>query len=415
MRLFRLIFSFLWCSLLFIGMTEAQWMQTNVEKVTCFASSGTNLFAGTYGNGVYLSTDEGLSWGQINSGLSNPYVSCLALLGTNLFAGAGAGLFMSTDSGSSWELRNSSFSNLHNVLCLTVSGTNLFAGTQGSGVYLSTDNGMNWSHFSYNLGNLWIRSFAVIDTSIFAGTGAGIFRSPNNYIGSSWDNVFFPSIPNLYSFTVWGLIVEGTNLFAGTDHIASGFLERSGLYRSEDNGNSWEEANSGLPSYTQVNSFTTIGTNLIAGTNKGVFLSTNKGSSWVSIGLSDKNINCIIAFGNYLIAGIDGSNLWRRPLSDFLTSTAHFEDVSLRFNIEQNYPNPFNPTTKINYSMPKQSNVSIILYDVLGNEISTLVNEEKEIGSYIIEFNSDNLTSGIYFYQMKSDNFSQTKKMLLLR
>ncbi len=91
-----------------------------------------------------------------------------------------------------------------------------------------------------------------------------------------------------------------------------------------------------------------------------------------------------------------------------------------KFELYQNYPNPFNPTTKIKYSIPSNvkretSNVNLKIYDVLGNEILNIVNEQKTTGSYQIEFNATNLPSGIYFYQLIADNFSDTKKMILLR
>jgi len=92
------------------------------------------------------------------------------------------------------------------------------------------------------------------------------------------------------------------------------------------------------------------------------------------------------------------------------------------FYLSQNYPNPFNPSTIIIYHLPKAANVELKVYDVLGNEIATLVDEEKPAGNYIVEFNSSrhscengNLTSGIYFYQLKAGDYLETKKMILLR
>jgi hypothetical protein len=90
------------------------------------------------------------------------------------------------------------------------------------------------------------------------------------------------------------------------------------------------------------------------------------------------------------------------------------------FILEQNYPNPFNPSTVISYWLPITSNVTLIVYDVLGNEIATLVNEEKPAGEYKVTFDSHsgevrNLTSGVYFYQLKAGSFIQTKKMILIK
>ncbi|MBT8387259.1 MAG: T9SS type A sorting domain-containing protein, partial [Ignavibacteria bacterium] len=85
------------------------------------------------------------------------------------------------------------------------------------------------------------------------------------------------------------------------------------------------------------------------------------------------------------------------------------------FSMEQNYPNPFNPSTKIKYSIPDLSFVIIKVFDVLGNEITTLVNEEKPLGNYEVEFDATRLTSGVYFYQLKAGSFVETKKMILMK
>jgi sugar lactone lactonase YvrE len=85
------------------------------------------------------------------------------------------------------------------------------------------------------------------------------------------------------------------------------------------------------------------------------------------------------------------------------------------FSLRQNYPNPFNPATIIRYSIPHSSQVQIKVYDILGNEIETLVNEEKSAGTYELTWNAANLSSGVYFYQLKAGSYLQTKKMILLR
>jgi hypothetical protein len=85
------------------------------------------------------------------------------------------------------------------------------------------------------------------------------------------------------------------------------------------------------------------------------------------------------------------------------------------FILYQNYPNPFNPTTNLQYTISSRQFVTLKVYDVLGNEITTLVDEEKEPGSYEVIFNAGNLSSGMYFYTLKIGNYSETKKMLLLK
>jgi len=87
----------------------------------------------------------------------------------------------------------------------------------------------------------------------------------------------------------------------------------------------------------------------------------------------------------------------------------------IEFVLDQNYPNPFNPSTIISFSVPQSSFVTLKVYDVLGNEVSTLVNETKEAGKYNISFDASGLSNGVYFYTIKANNFNSTKKMILIK
>ncbi len=93
----------------------------------------------------------------------------------------------------------------------------------------------------------------------------------------------------------------------------------------------------------------------------------------------------------------------------------NLSNVPLENALFENYPNPFNPTTKIKYSVAQAENVVIKVYDILGNEIKTLVNENKGTGTYEVTWYAENLPSGIYFYQMKSGSFTQIRKMILMK
>ncbi len=86
-----------------------------------------------------------------------------------------------------------------------------------------------------------------------------------------------------------------------------------------------------------------------------------------------------------------------------------------KFELKQNFPNPFNPSTYIEYSIPGKSFVSIIVYDILGKEVTTLVNSELNAGTYMTEFNASNLSSGVYFYSLRTKDFVETKRMLLTK
>jgi F0F1-type ATP synthase beta subunit len=89
--------------------------------------------------------------------------------------------------------------------------------------------------------------------------------------------------------------------------------------------------------------------------------------------------------------------------------------IPATFKLEQNFPNPFNPNTSFTYQTGKASFVSIKIYNVLGQEVATLVNEVKQVGSYCATWNAAGMRSGIYFYKMQASSFSAMKKMLLLK
>ncbi len=127
--------------------------------------------------------------------------------------------------------------------------------------------------------------------------------------------------------------------------------------------------------------------------------------SGIGFNMSDN----IVGVTNYNINRVDLINLSPNNLDFQLNNT------SIDFVLFQNYPNPFNPSTTISYHLPERSFVSIKIFDVLGNEVATLVNEEIPDGQYNIEFDASDLTSGIYFYQLNAGSYSAIKKMLLVK
>lgn len=98
------------------------------------------------------------------------------------------------------------------------------------------------------------------------------------------------------------------------------------------------------------------------------------------------------------------------PVEDHLA-----DQIPGKFELSQNYPNPFNPVTRIQYSVNSMELVSLKIYDILGNEVATLVNKEQPAGRYELMFNAEELSSGIYFYKLQSGSLIQTKKMILLK
>jgi len=124
--------------------------------------------------------------------------------------------------------------------------------------------------------------------------------------------------------------------------------------------------------------------------------------------------NGLIYVGEFDKYGDGNHDVWLIRL-DKLISGLEEETFFTNYFLYQNYPNPFNPSTKINYQIPEISFVTIKVYDVLGNEITTLVNEEKPSGNYEVEFNASTLPSGIHFYKLQAGDFVETKKMILLK
>jgi uncharacterized protein (TIGR03437 family) len=178
--------------------------------VQALAASGTNLFAGIFGRGVFHSNNDGRSWRAVNTGLTNPDVLALAVSGTSLFAGTFGGVFRSNNNGESWTAVNTGLSGPA-VRAFAVRGTDLFAVTQ-NGVFRSNNNGGNWTAVNEGLPNLDVSTLAASGTNLFAGTfRQGVFLSTNG--GESWLAV----TAGLHNLRILALAASGPNLFAGTD------------------------------------------------------------------------------------------------------------------------------------------------------------------------------------------------------
>ena len=100
---------------------------------------------------------------------------------------------------------------------------------------------------------------------------------------------------------------------------------------------------------------------------------------------------------------------------DPITGIADEGVVPEKYELSQNYPNPFNPETVISYSIPKTEEVSLVVYNLIGEEIARLIDESKHSGNYTVEWNASNVASGIYFYRLQAGDFIQTRKMVLLK
>ncbi|HEY9165329.1 MAG TPA: T9SS type A sorting domain-containing protein [Candidatus Kryptonia bacterium] len=395
------------------------WTKTGFPCATvlCLSAVGPKLFAGVQGvwssfgyyGGVYKSTDGGANWAP--SGLADKWVEAYAAMGSRLFAVTSDGIFISPDTGTTWvSIGSSAFSTL-SIQTLISSGSHLIVGTN-AGILVSSDSGAHWYYANVSGVNPNVGSMvAVSDTSVFAGTTDGIYHSQDN--GDDWAPVI-TSYPFNY---VSSLVSTGSALFAGTSTA-------SGLYRSSDNGGNWVAVNNGLGIAPWVTAFAVSGSRILVGDQtltgigRGVFLSTDKGDSWAPVneGFTMCPVYCFLVTDTELIMGTSKGSIWRRPLSQMLTSVVDGSRISHPgFVLHQNYPNPFNPTTTIRYKLSVVSNVRLEIYDVLGKKIATLVSERQAAGEHSVEFDARKLPSGVYFYSIETGDYRQTRKLLLLK
>jgi len=367
-------------------------------NIQCLASNGNNLYAGTAGDGLFVSTDNGSNWTPIDSGLTNFVVIGIAFNGNNMYIGTeGGGVFMSTNEGTSWTPVNSGITNLQ-VWKVAICGSAIYAGTWGGGVFRTTNNGTSWVPVISGLSGLSLRiqCMAVIDTVVFAGTyGRGVFRITNN------DTVWTPA--GLANGMINSLEVSGNKLFAGTQDGGS-------VHVSTDYGASWTESKKGLTK-TWVVPVAVNGSVLFAGTwGGGVFYSSDEGSNWsaVNSGLTNMNILSLLFKDNNIFAGTQKSGVFKMNLS--------FVDVDESDNNEnvQSYPNPAIDWLTISLSKSDLPISNIKIMNSLGIIMKSY--DEKELsGQNSIILSTKEFLPGVYFLTIKSGNLSETKKFVVIK
>ena len=424
------------------------------------------LFAGIYWKGVFRSTDDGANWESVCHGIRGHSVEFVATSpnghgGTNLYADCligGGGLFVSADNGVSWREDTTAGLSQYEITSLIESGEDLFISTGGAGLFRSRDYGLTWSAVDSGLDNPVNTGLKVTSFSSLAASGAKVyasdwwvFRSTNN--GESWT---YGSAPILHKggadyqseITALGLLdsvifagTSNTGLFCSTDEgeswtsIDNGFTctyvqtlatvdatifaatGDSGIFRSTDHGAVWAAVNGGLTSLN-VWSLAIVGKTIFAGTvGGGVFASTIGGTVWTAVndGLAPTDVFRLAASSTELYCATRFGGIWRRPLSEMTDVEMKTNATPTQYVLRQNYPNPFNPSTTIKYELPKSSMVRLSVYDILGREVSVVVNERKNPGSYEVKFDGSSLASGVYFYRLQAGSFVQTRKLLLLR
>jgi len=397
---------------------KAQWVVsygTSAYHWTAYTVNGGNIFAGTSSGAVYSSSD-GVNWQGLYNFSGSNGINCMTtrttLTSNNIYVGTESKGIYKSSNGVDWFQANNGLSNFR-VTALASSGNNLYAGTSYNGIhdgslFISTDGGSVWSESNAGLigpngeSLARVNSIAVQGVFIYAATDCGIFLSINN--GASWS-----SINNGLTDEVYSLAYSGLNTFAGTLN--------GKVFISTDYGASWSERDNGINTTTnQIFSiFTSIDT-LYAATYDGVYASTNNGLSWTLNNEGQTSFPSFWVWANNskVITGTSGG-IWNSTVSYVTPVEKSLDNLPSYFSIAQNFPNPFNPSTIIKYDIPKESFVTIIVYDALGREVIELVNKQKSAGSYQETFNAAKLASGIYFYRIQAGSFVETKKMILMR
>lgn len=340
----------------------SQWEQLNGIgnlDVKALVSVNSDIFAGNFiltndnfkksDLGVFRSTNNGINW-TITSLTKS--INCLHFRNSRLFAGTNhEGLFYSDDYGANWVLSVP----VIDVFSFASNSSHLFCCT-ASYLYSSTNNGFNWITFNTSATVLLTK-----ENYFLAGYSNTLRVSSNN--GINWINTSVGNQP------IYSLATNGTDIFAGT---------YNGLYISTNNGYNWSTTTLGIGYW--IVSILAFGNNLIISDNdgNGIYVSTNSGLNWLqkNEGMTGSvHIGILMNANGYVFAG-GLSALYRRSLQNILYVNKNSEIIPNQFSLSQNYPNPFNPITNIKFQIANNKLITLKVFDILGKEVTTLVNEK---------------------------------------
>ncbi len=403
--------------LMMLGFASAAIAQDFWEKLSGFGAysfafnADGHIFIGSDSGTVYRSIDDGSTFELLDvrpTAGSSDIIDQLAVNSQGvLFAYISTrGLHRSEDNGQTWpEIHSTDFGK-----DLVIDANDNIYLPQSSGpILFSTDGGDNWT----TLPLASAHGLAVnAQGHLFAGTwNQGIFRSTDG--GNTWVNVLFEG-----NVTSWKLAVT-------PDQKVHAMY--ASYYASDDGGDNWENRH---PAFGWAGPMTTHGNDVYIGYLGGkIFKTSDAGLNWTELdtaGLKGSTLSNtfenqisldpsgrIYAYGRvFLNPDLTGVYRSVQPITGIKDKGGL---APVDFSLHQNYPNPFNPSTTIKFSVPQTSYVSLKIYDALGREIAELVNEELQTGSYQVEFDGSNLSSGVYFYTLKAGKFLSTKKLVLMK
>ena len=393
------------------------WVQITSMFFFGFYKDNLNRIYGlSYGSGVYRTTNQGSTWTRIDNGFINGYVFGFAIdSSNNIYAGTRSGyIYKSTNDGSSWSnvyqggVSNSALSSI----AIAPNGT-IFATDIKEGLLRSTDSGQNWNLLLAD--NSSPQAYPVnVDKNgvvyVASDTSNKFYSSTDN--GDTWNDItgnMYPISVNDIKFDKDGNLYLATDESIWTNSNNSLPIEISSFIASLKENNVTLKWNTS----TEINN---LGFNIERKSNdsinwQNIAFIKGAGSSSTPNKYSYINSNLLPGRYNYRLRQIDvnGSYKYYSLAAEIIVNNPTV------FSIEQNYPNPFNPTTEIRYSIASTSLVSLKVYDVLGKEAGTLVNETKQPGSYTVLFNAKELSSGVYFYRLEAGDFTSIKKMIILK
>ena len=168
----------------------------------------------------------------------------------------------------------------------------------------------------------------------------------------------------------------------------------------------------------QIYSLAVHGEDVYAGASPGVYACTVHGDKWSDVGrgLPEWTVSSLYVNDSTIYAGMERGGIWASPIGEVTgINSSVTASTPSSFELQQNYPNPFNPTTTIAFNVPRLCHVKLVVYDVLGRKVETLVNAEMGPSQYSVPFDASNLASGVYFYRLNAGDFVETKKMVVIK
>ncbi len=371
------------------------------------------LLAGTVGGNIYRSADNGANWELLNSDMNVGFIWSI-VIGENdrIFASTEQGVFYMNAIGD-WKHPNG-MANDTRALAYDADNSILYAGTWGFGIYKSIDNGVTWSDINNGLTSKVVNSIAVdANGNVYAATfGGGVFSSDD--MGATWNKT------NLPFEHVWAVdVTSNGDVYAAT--------YGGGVFGSDDMGNTWQDLNNGLNDALFVYSVAVDGEDnvyvstwtggifkLEAISAKAMSGSSAKSVAWSPAGMGGLGISSLAAdkTAGMIYAGGENGALFVKN-TDGTTSVE--EEIPTEFGLSQNYPNPFNPSTNIEVKIKLAGKYQLKIYNILGQEVATLMNKAMQPGTYTFKFNAIGLATGVYIYKFSGKNVNFTKKMLLVK